>query len=134
VIKAKICGAQNPASIKLSGFDQWGSLVLAWKSLIYQLRQSGKVLIMTAHEQKEQDESDQIYKYQVSVDGSIRSKLPALFSDVWRCEISEKLNVHTWNVRMLGNVRQEHLKRSSKFSHLPPVITQDELCKQFPNL
>lgn len=130
VIKAKICGAQNPASIKLSGYDQWGSLMLAWKSLIYQLRQSGKILIMTAHETKEQDESDSIFKYQIGVDGGIRSKFPALFSDVWRCEIAENLNKHTWNVRMLGNVRQEHLKRSSKFSDLPPILTQDDLCKQ----
>ena len=130
VIKAKICNAMNPAAIKLEGFSQWGSLVLAWKSLIYQVRQSGKIFIMSAHEQKEQDESDKIYKYQIAVDGSIRSKFPAMFSDVWRCEIAESMGKHTWNVRMLGNVRQEHLKRSSKFSHLPPVLTQDDLCKQ----
>lgn len=129
VIKAKICGAQNPAAIKLSGYDQWGSLMLAWKSLIYQLRQSGKILVMTAHEQKEQDESDSIFKYQIAVDGGIRSKFPALFSDVWRCEIAESMNKHTWNVRMLGNVRQEHLKRSSRFSSLPAVLAQDELVK-----
>jgi hypothetical protein len=129
VIKAKICGAPNAAAIKLTGFDQWGSLVLAWKSLVLQIRQSGKVLIMTAHEQKEQDESDKIYKYQIAVDGSIRSKFPAMFSDVWRCEIAENMNVHTWNVRTLGNVRQEHLKRSSRFSSLQPVVKQDELVK-----
>jgi hypothetical protein len=133
VIKAKICNAPNAAAIKLSGYDQWGSLVLAWKSIIYQLRQSGKILIMTAHEGKERDESDSIYKYQIAVDGSIREKFPAMFSDVWRCEIQENLGQHTWNVRMLGNARQEHLKRSSKFADLKPVVTQDELvsiCKQ----
>lgn len=133
IIKAKICGATNASLIKLTGFDQWGSLVLAWKSLVMQLRQSGKLFIMTAHEQKEQDESDKIYKYQIAVDGSIRAKFPAMFSDVWRCEISENMGQHTWNVRMLGNVRQEHLKRSSMFSDLDPVITQDKLvsvCKQ----
>lgn len=133
VFKAKICNAPNAAAIKLNGYDQWGTLVLVWKSMIYQLRQSGKILIMTAHEGKERDESDSVYKYQIAVDGSIREKLPAMFSDVWRCEIQENLGQHTWNVRMLGNARQEHLKRSSKFSDLKPIITQDELvtiCKQ----
>jgi AAA domain len=129
IIKAKICNATTQAQIKLTGYDQWGSLVLIWKSIILQLRQSGKIPIMTAHEQKEQDESDSIYKYQIAVDGSIRGKFPALFSDVWRCEIEEKLGQHTWMVRSLGNVRQEHLKRSSRFSSLPPVAKQDELVK-----
>lgn len=129
ILKAKICNATSQAQIKLTGYDQWGSLVLTWKSIILQLRQSGKIPIMTAHEQKEQDESDSIYKYQISVDGSIRGKLPALFSDVWRCEIAENLGVHTWNVRSLGNVRQEHLKRSSRFSSLPAVAKQDDVVK-----
>ena len=129
VIKAKICNAPNQASIKLTGYDQWGSLVLAWKSILLQIRQSGKILIMTAHEQKEQDESDSIYKGQIAVDGSIRGKLPALFSDVWRCEIAESLGNHTWNVRMLGNVRNEYVKRSSRFSSLPAVAKQDDVVK-----
>jgi GTPase SAR1 family protein len=129
VLKAKICNASNPASIKLTGYDQWGTLMLAWKSILLQIRQSGKTLIMTAHEQKEQDESDSIYKYQIAVDGGIRGRLPALFSDVWRCEIAETMGNHTWNVRTLGNVRQEHLKRSSRFSSLPPVAKQDDVVK-----
>ena len=133
IFKAKICSATTEAAIKLSGYDHWGSLVLVWKSTIMQIRQSGKLLIMVAHEGKERDESDSIYKYQIAVDGSIRDKFPALFSDVWRCEIAESLGTHTWNVRMLGNTRQEHLKRSTRFSDLPAVTTQDnlaKLCKQ----
>jgi AAA domain len=129
VIKAKICGATNESNIKLSGYDQWGSLVLAWKGVILQLRQSGKVLLMAAHEQKEKDESDGIYKYQIAVDGSIRDKFPMLFSDVWRCEIEENLGKHRWMVRTLGNIRQEHLKRSTTYSNLPAVVLQDDLVK-----
>lgn len=134
IIKTKICGAQTEAAIKLDGFKQWGDLVLIWKSLIMQLRQSGKKIIMTAHENKEKDESDQIFKYQIAVDGSIRGKFPALFSDVWRCEVTENMGAHTWNLRTLGNVRQEHLKNTYG---LPGVLKQDEavskiqaLCKQ----
>lgn len=129
IFKAKICGASTAATVRLKGFDQWGDLQILWRSTILQLRESGKILILSAHENKEQDESDQIYKYQIALDGAIRGKLPALCSDVWRCEIAESMGNHTWNVRMLGNARQEHLKRSSRFASLKPVVTQDELVK-----
>ena len=130
IIKAHICKASVEGNIRLDGFKQWGDLVICWKSLIYQLRQSGKKLIMVAHEQKERDESDMIYKYQIAVDGSIRAKLPVLFSDVWRCEVQENQGVHSWNIRLLGNVRQEHLKRSSAYSQFPAVMAQDTFVRQ----
>ena len=126
IFKAKICNATSDGAIKMAGFEQWGNLVLAWKSLIMQLRQSGKKLIMSAHENKEKDESDQIFKYQIAVEGSIRGKLPALFSDVWRCEVTEQQGKHVWQLRTLGNVRQEHLKNTFGF---PAVLAQDEAVK-----
>lgn len=131
VIKAKICNATTEAAIKLSGYDQWGMLVMTWKQLVMQMRQSGKKFIMTAHEQKEQDESDQIYKYQIAVDGSIRGKFPALFSDVWRCEVAEANGKHMWNVRTLGNIRQEFLKNTYGFDG---VISADELVKKIQSV
>lgn len=124
VIKARICNASSEAAIRLEGFKQWGELKLTWKSIIMELRQSGKKLIMTAHENKEKDESDQIFKYQIAVDGSIRGLFPALFSDVWRCEVQEANGKHTWNARCLSNVRQEHLKNTYGF---PGLLSQDEL-------
>ena len=127
IIKAKICGAATEDKIKLSGYDQWGLLILYWKQLVMQMRQSGKKFIMTAHEQKERDESDQIYKYQIAVDGQIRAKFPALFSDVWRCEVAEQNGTHTWNVRCLSNIRQEHLKNTYGFAG---VIKTDDLVKE----
>lgn len=115
ILKAKIANATIDSAIKLSGYDQWGTLVITWKSLIMQLRQSGKKLIMTAHETKEKDESDMIFKYQIAVDGSIRDKFPALFSDVWRCEITEVGGKHQWMLRTLSNVRHEYLKNTQGF-------------------
>jgi hypothetical protein len=122
VIKAKICNAPTADAIRLDGFKQWGDLKLCWKSLIMQLRTSGKKIVFTAHETKEQDESDKIYKYKIAIDGSTAALLPALFSDVWRCEIIETgagvSAKHEWKVRALGNVRQEHLKNTYGFDVL----------------
>lgn len=127
IIKAKICNAATDEAIKLEGFTHWGNLVMIWKSLIMQLRQSGKKLIMTAHEKKELDESDKTFKYQIAVDGSIREKFPAYFSDVWRCEVQENLGKHTWKIRTLNNSRQEHLKNTYGFDGL---LDADDLIKQ----
>lgn len=125
-IKAKICGAASETAIKLSGYDQWGTLLITWKGLITELRLSGKKLIMAIHETKEKDDSDQIFKTQLAVDGQIRGKFPALFSDVWHCEVAEATGKHTWNVRTLGNIRLDFLKNTYG---LPGVLLADEVVK-----
>lgn len=123
MIKAKICGAVDEAQIKLVNFEQWGNLLLAWKSLVSLVRTSGKIYIHSSHENKEKDESDGIFKYQILVDGQIRNRFPAIFSDVIRCEVQELNNKHIWNARCLPNVRQEHLKNTFG---IDGVVTQDE--------
>lgn len=127
IIKAKICSAANETAIKLEGYGQWGQLLMTWKSIIMQCRQSGKKLIMAAHENKEKDASDNIYKYGISVDGQIAAKFPALFSDVWRTEVVEEGPKHVRKVRCLGNVRHEFLKNTYGFD---AVLLQDDLVKK----
>lgn len=130
VIKAKICGAANEMAIKLTGYDQWGLLALTWKSLIMQCRQSGKKLIMAAHEEKQKDASDQIFKYNIAIDGQMAGKFPALFSDVLRCVVKDPIGPGqkpTWIVQPVSNVRQEHLKNSMA---LDSELLQDDLVKK----
>lgn len=126
IIKARICGATSEGATKLTGYDQWGQLILTWKSIIMQCRQSGKKTIFSAHQTKEKDESDQIFKYQIAVDGQIRAKFPALFSDVWRCEVVENDQKYRWMLRPLGNARQEDLKNTYGMTG---VIPQDDVVK-----
>jgi len=129
-ITAKLAAATNEAAIRFAGgkdsFDKWGQYLVVWRGLIMQLRQSGKRLIMSAHEKKEKDESDGIYKYQIMLDGQIKEKLPNMFSDVWRCEVEEAAGKYRWMVRTLGNVRHE-LKNTFGFDGL---IESDALVKQ----
>lgn len=121
IIKAKICGAAKDEQIKLSNYDQWGALMLTWKSLIMQLRSTGKKLLMACHEKKDKDESDGIWKSQIAVDGQIREKFPALFSDVWRLQVKETGGKHFWQCQTLGNVRQDFLKNTYGFPGEMPV-------------
>lgn len=131
IIKAKICSASRPEMIKLTNYDMWGLYLMTWKSIIIDLRQSGKKIIFTAHETKEKDDSDMIFKYQIAVDGQIRSKFPAIFSDVWRCEVQEVNQKHQWMARTLSNVRHEYLKNTY---NLPGMLTQDDLVKHMQSL
>lgn len=130
MMKAQITNASSYDKIKMSGFDHWGTFQLMWKALVMQMRATGKKYILTAHEEKEKDESDQTFKYQIMVDGKIRAQFPALFSDVWRCEVAEvgvgTTAKHVWQVRMLGNQRQDYLKNTFGF---PAVLPADEVVK-----
>lgn len=126
IIKAKICGALKDEMIRLEGFDQWGKYLLFWQSFIMQLRQSGKKCIFSGHEEKEQDKSDGVFRYGLAIDGKIKSKFPAYFSDVIRCEVAENLGKHAWQARTLGNISHE-LKNSF---NLPAIVSQDELVKK----
>lgn len=126
IIKAKICGATQEVNIKLDGFPAWGSYLITWKGLITQLRESGKKLIMSAHEEFEMDKLAGFARYGVMVDGKIKGKFGGLFSDVWRCEVQENLGKHNWMVRTLGNASHE-LK--SNFPNLPGILPADEVVK-----
>lgn len=125
-IKAKICGATSEQMIKLEGFPQWGNYLITWKGLIYQIRETGKKLIMSAHEEFEMDKLSGIPKYKIMVDGKIQGKFGGLFSDVWRCEVSENLGKHQWMVRTLGDTRHD-LKNNFD---LPGFLPQDELVQK----
>lgn len=134
IIKAKICSAPNEASIRLSGYEQWDLLRLTWKSVIMQLRQSGKKLIMAMHEEKEKDASDQIFKYKIMLDGKTAGQLPMMMSDIWRCYVKEPATAtgkHEWRVQTLSNLRQEHLKNSMS---LDADMLQDDLVKKIQGL
>lgn len=125
-IKAKICSASSEEYIRLEGFPQWGTYLITWKGIIYQLRESGKRVIFSAHEEHEMDKLSGIPKYKIMVDGKIQGKFGGLFSDVWRCEVVENLGKHSWQVRTLGDVRFD-LKNNFD---LPATLTSDDLVKR----
>lgn len=120
IIKAKICKATVDEAILLKGFEQWQQLILVWKGLIAQLRRTGKKIIMSAHEKREKDDLDGVWKYEIAVDGQIRGIFPAIFSDVLRCEVTE---TPTWVIRSIGNPRQEYLKNT--FGLTKPILASE---------
>lgn len=124
IIKAKICGALKEENIKIEGYGQWTNVVMCWRALISGLRKSGKRQIFICHDQMEKDEQG-ICRFGPALDGRIANLLGCLVSDVWRCEVEEKLGKHTWMVRTLGNT--SHALKNT--FGLPAYLPQDELVK-----
>lgn len=130
-IVAKIAMCTDERAIRMpagkESFDKWANYLVTWRGLIMQLRSSGKKIIMSCHEQKEKDESDGIFKYQIALSGQIAAKLPNMFSDVWRCETEETNGKYRWIVRTLGNIRHE-LKNNYAWDE--GVLASDEIVKR----
>ncbi len=102
----------------------WGAYLGAWKFIVAQLRQCGKNVIIITHERVEKDDMDGQLKYFLAIPGQSADILPTLVTDVWRCEVEEKLvgttRKHIRNVRVVQSARHAHLKSSTP--SLPAVF------------
>jgi hypothetical protein len=111
----------------------WGLYAGCWKQLVAKLRACRKNVIIITHERVEKDELDGQLKYFLAIPGQSADILPTLVTDVWRCEIEEKIiaqqKVHVRQVRAIQSQRFAHLKSSTP--SMPNVFpaTQDEVNK-----
>jgi hypothetical protein len=130
-IIAKVVNAQTEEQIQIVGgkdsWPKWGTVGVTWRGLIAQIRTTGKKFILAIHEQKNQDESDSIWKHELLIPGQTKDMLPNLMSDVWRTEVKEEGGKHVWMVRTLPNIRMEFLKNTYG---LPAVLPADDLVKK----
>lgn len=64
--------------------QDWGKFAELWKNLIIKLRNlPGKIIVFTAHNKVEKDESDGRWKYFLNIPGQTSTNLSGLFTDVW---------------------------------------------------
>jgi hypothetical protein len=99
-------------------WSDWDALALTIGKVIDNLRVSGKMVIMTAHEKPEKDEVGGMIKYFLAIQGGTQHTIGGRFSDVWRCEVEEKGQGHVFQVRTMPNYRCQ-LKNSLG---LPPTF------------
>lgn len=113
-IIADILRQQNAKAMEIRHWGLYGS---AWKQIIAKLRQCPKRVIIIAHERLEKDEIDGQLRFQIGLPGQTADSLPTLVTDVWRCEVEEKLvgNERKFirQVRVIQSQRHMHLKSSS---------------------
>lgn len=131
-IIAKLVCANTTADIQIGArkdaIPLWGTLGVTWRGLLTQMRQSGKKIVLAIHEQKNKDESDQMWKHELLIPGQTKDTLPNLMSDVWRTFVDKEGADWVWKVQTLPvPFKIEFLKNTYG---LPGVMKADELVKQ----
>lgn len=60
---------------------------MMWKEICTRLRNTGKLVIVIAHEEAEKDEVTGVVKYKPNIPGAkLQGQFGGMFSDIWRCE------------------------------------------------
>jgi hypothetical protein len=109
-IIAHILQQQNRKAMEIK---DWGTYGSCWKQLVAKLRNCGKIVVIITHERFEKDDTDGQMKFLLAVPGQTADILPTLVTDVWRCEVEEKLVGQTRQ-----HIRQVRVVQSQKFPHL----------------
>lgn len=108
---------------KTMQLQDWGVFLLMMKKLISEMRSTKKLFIATAHIKPEKDEVSGIVRYFPAIPGQLQNIIGALFSDVLLCEVEERNNKHTFQLRTMPNAFYA-LKNSLG---LPPVVSVDQV-------
>ena len=88
--------------------QSWGFYLRKWTNFIGQLTAVPKNFVLICHEKVEKDEVDQTLRYFINLPGQISQIIGTMFTDVWRCEVSEKSGLsptYEWIVRTMPNFR-----------------------------
>lgn len=107
--------------------DKAGDYLRGWRSMINQLRISGKRFVMSAHEKVGKGELDQILFNQINLWGALRDTLPNMMSDVWRCEVHPPSTLNgkpEYKVRVIGDTRN---KLKNNFGWEEPLLMASEV-------
>lgn len=72
-------------------FEQWRIYLGLWTNLITQIRDRTKTTIITAHEELKEIELEKTVRYTIMIQGSAKTTVPALVTDMWRFWIKKKV-------------------------------------------
>ncbi len=92
--------------------QDWGKYSYFLKNLVVQLKTTEKLVVFTAHNVVDKDESDGRFKTFLAVPGQSKHTLSGLFNDVW-CNYLKQSGAgsaqkHEWRVRTLPNGDNDH--------------------------
>ena len=108
---------QSPTKTGNMEIPSWGQYLHLWQTLLSMARSSTKHNIFIGHEEVQgSDIDDKILRFDLALPGKMQSQLPALCTDVWRIEASEKLEgnkrVRSHSARAIQSERHPNLKAS----------------------
>ena len=74
------------AGEKVMDLQCWQPFQILMTRLIMTLKSSGKLVVMTCHEETEKDDVTGMYKTNPLIQGALKHKLAGMFTDVWHTE------------------------------------------------
>ena len=126
---------QSPTKTGRMEIPSWGQYLELWKEFTARNRSCGKNTIYIAHEVVEKNDKDQVVRHSLALPGKIAEILPALFTDVWRCEVTTKMEGgKSVPVRQIRTI-QSALHPGLKSSLLTPdvfEVTPETISKLLP--
>tara|TARA_R110000868_G_scaffold81743_1_gene231148 strand:+ start:1177 stop:1947 length:771 start_codon:yes stop_codon:yes gene_type:complete len=87
------------AGEKVMNMSQWGPFKNLMSKLVMGAKSSGKLFVMSCHEQAMTNDKDSVIAYVPLISGSLRNNIAGFFTDVWRCETSNKATGPEYSVR-----------------------------------
>lgn len=128
------------AGEKVMNMSHWMPFKNLMSQLVMACKCSGKLFIMTCHEQTEHAESGAVIGYSPLISGSLRQNIAGYFTDVWRCEtnnipagadysvrfvprslmqIGNSLNIKDKEMKTTGLTRAQVWAKLSQYLELP---------------
>lgn len=74
---------KNGSPVEAMTIPDYGKLLNMIRSLVFDLRSSGKYVIVTSHQQANQDELTKAWHYSLAIPGQAKDTLAGAFSDAW---------------------------------------------------
>lgn len=133
------------AGEKVMNMSHWNPFKNLMSQLVMACKSSGKLFIMTCHEQTELSKTGAVVGYVPLISGSLRQNIAGYFTDVWRCEtsntpqgadyslrfvprslmqIGNSLNIKDKELKTTGLTRAQVWAKLSTYLQLPTNLVQ----------
>jgi hypothetical protein len=131
------------AGEKCMNMSHWMPFKNLMSQLVMACKCSGKLFVMSCHEQTEHAESGAVIGYSPLISGSLRQNIAGYFTDVWRCEtnntptgadysvrfvprslmqIGNSLNIKDKDMKVTGLTRAQVWAKLSTYLQLPTTL------------
>lgn len=87
------------AGEKVMNMSQWGPFKNLLSQLVMTCKASGKLFVMTCHEQADLNDKGSVIGYTPLISGSLRNNIAGYFTDVWRLETENTSKGFAYSVR-----------------------------------
>lgn len=114
----------NPTKTGQMEMVSWGFYLAFWKDLVAKITAQRKHFVLICHEKVDKDEVDGSIKYFLNIPGQFGGIAGALFTDVWRAEVSGGVGIPPTYKFLIRTMPDYRFNLKNSFG-LPPLFEFD---------